>query len=144
MSAVAFCRSVSEFCERVAETGHALSMQAHAVGPLSGNLSRVRWVPALVEGQQRESERTRDVGFGEYMRSLRQRDYSLLLNDGGIVQISADFRAGIISAYRFVYLPCAINFEVSEIQMEAGIYPLEDFISDMNADELKDRLCIRS
>lgn len=146
MSAPAFLRSVSTFCELVTEQNFALSLQAHVIKPLPAGRSRVSWVMNThdEEGNLAGYRRTPDVDLTEYLRCLRFREYSLLMNDGGIIQITADFHNSEIVAHRFCYLPCPINFQIDELHIDDELYPLDDFINDLNADEIRNRLCIRS
>ena len=46
------------------------------------------------------------VSISEYINALKKEDYSLLLNDGGIVQVSFTFKEEEVIGYRFVYFPC--------------------------------------
>ena len=146
MSAPAFQRSVSSFCELIAQESFALSLQAHVITPLPAGRSRVSWVsPAYDEEAELGGgyRRTLDIELTEYLRCLRFREYSLLMNDGGIIQITADFEAGEIVSHRFCYMPCPISFQTDELHIDDEIYPLDDFINDLNADEMRSRLCIR-
>lgn len=142
MTAFALCQRVSELCEFLILKDVALNIQAHAVMPIADGVSRMTWVrPSNVADFKREA----DVQFSEYLAALRVGDFSILLSDGGIVQISIDLSAKEIVGHRLVYLPCPIQFDPSEIRLETGeIYPLADFIVDLNEDEFRDRLRVRA
>jgi hypothetical protein len=86
-----------------------------------------------------------DVQFSEYMGALRIGDFSILMGDGGVIQVSIDFSGGQIVGHRLVYLPCPIHIGADEIRLDTGeIYPLADFIDDLSEDEFRDRLRVRA
>ncbi|MCA1867620.1 DUF2290 domain-containing protein [Agrobacterium genomosp. 3] len=146
MSALDFCRSISTFCETLLEKGLAISLQSHVVQPLGNGINRVSWVSskeAYPDGSETRFSRTLDLEFGEYLRCLREGDYSLLLNDGGLLQVSLDFRSDTVIASRFCYIPCSIKFDLDELRMDEELYPIEDFILELPGEELLSRLCIR-
>ncbi|MDW9468670.1 DUF2290 domain-containing protein [Sinorhizobium meliloti] len=147
MSASDFCRSLSSFCETLIENDLALGLQSHVVRPVNGGVSRVSWLPSLslaAEGDEGGYLRTADLELAEYLRCLRSGDYSLLLNDGGLIQVSLDFRGDDVVASRFCYIPCVVKFDVNEIRIEDEVYPIEDFILEMAHEELISRLCLRT
>lgn len=119
-----------------------MNIQAHCVLPIDNGCNRVTWVrPPNVAAFNRET----DVKYSEYMGALRSGDFSILMHDGGIIQVSIDFNGGQIDGHRLVYLPCPLLVGLDEIRLETGeLYPLADFIDDLNEDEFRDRLRIRT
>lgn len=146
MSAADFCRMLSSFCETLIENELALGVQSHVVQTLGAGLSRVCWVSQSSAGCASDEDhyiRTLDLELSEYLRCLRTGDYSLLLNDGSLIQVSSDFRGSEVVASRFCYIPCLVKFDLSEIRIDDEIFPVEDFILELSATELLDRLCLR-
>lgn len=140
MSAPAFARLLDEFCIQCLNTGIALNISSHVTRPLGHNSHSVMWTPT----QERDFRRTNDLDLREYLDCIRCGDFSLLLIDGGLIQVSAKFRANEMFESRFYYIPCPVRFEKAELQVGDEIYPLEDFIEELPPDDLKDRLCIRA
>lgn len=142
MTAPALSQKLSEFCEFLVSKDLAINIQAHCVVPVGDGVSRMKWVrPPNVT----DFIRGADVQFSEYMAALRIGDFSILMGDGGIIQVSVDFSGGQIVGHRLVYLPCPIHVGVDEIRLDTGeIYPLADFIDDLSEDEFRDRLRVRA
>lgn len=140
MSAASFSRAVDQFCANCLSSGVALNVSHHIVKPIGNNRFTVKWSPT----SQRAYRRTPDLDLKEYLDCLRHQDFSILLMDGGIIQVSADFTADTITESRFYYIPCPIRFEKGELNIGDEIYPLEDFIEELSPDEIKERLCIRA
>lgn len=146
MSPRGFQKTISEFCEALLEENVALGAQAHVIQHLANGNIRVTWAPNLQVTTETGEEgflRTADLELSEYLRCLRAGDYSVLLNDGGMIQVSLDFRGDDVVASRFCYIPCAIKFTLDEISLDDEIYPLEDFILELSQSELISRLCLR-
>ncbi|MGI0527305.1 DUF2290 domain-containing protein [Rhizobium giardinii] len=145
MSAPDFCRTLSNFCETLIENNLALGVQSHVVRQIDGGRSRVCWISnSPLDDREEESYlRTPDLELAEYLRCLRWGDYSLLLNDGALIQISTDFEGGEVVASRFCYIPCVVKFDLNEIQIDQELYPIEDFIRELGSAELLQRLCLR-
>lgn len=140
MSALSFHRSLAEFCAYSLEKDLAINIGAHKIEGLSGGRQRVVWQPVT----ESEYDRDNDILLSEYLRCLRNGDYSILLCDGALIQISATFDADQIVDSRFYYIPCPIIFKIEDLFIDGDIYPLEDYIIEMSADELKQRICMRA
>lgn len=141
MSAQAFCRYISGFCETLVSQELALDMQAHRVFERSGRLNRVTWVASVM---REEHSRTDDLELSEYLRCIRCGDYSLMLNDGSLIQVLVDFCDSEVIANRFCFIPCPVAFTLDDLRLEGGeMYPVEDFIRDLSQEELLERMCIR-
>ena len=145
MSAREFQKNISNFCETLLEHNLALGAQSHVIRRLDDGIVRVTWVPNMPPINEEEDGylRAPDLELSEYLRCLRAGDYSVLLNDGGLIQVSLDFRGDGVIASRFCYIPCAIKFHLEEIRLDDEIYPLEDFILELPQNELIARLCLR-
>ena len=146
MSAREFQKNISIFCETLLEHNLALGSQSHLIRRLHDGVMRVTWapnMPPMTEDGEDGYLRTPDLELSEYLRCLRAGDYSVLLNDGALIQVSIDFRGDEVIASRFCYIPCAIRFNLDEIRLDDEIYPLEDFILELPQSELIARLCLR-
>lgn len=140
MSATSFARDLDEFCAECLSQGIALNISSHVTHPLGGNQFLVKWSPS----SKRDFRRQNDLDLKEYLDCLRCNDFSMLLYDGGIIQVSVKFDSNTIKESRFYYIPCPVKFEKSELEIDKEIYPLEDFIDELPLKELRDRLCIRA
>jgi len=124
----------------------ALNIQSHYVQEIGDMRKRVTW--ARVEGAG-DRERNDDVRFTDYMAALRNRDFSILMNDGGVIQLSLAYEGRTLVGHRHVYIPCPIHFENADLRIgDEEIFPLEDFLEDfiinIDADGLQNRLRVRS
>ncbi len=141
MTAPAICQRINEFCEFLSLSELALNIQSHVVKELEAGKRRVTWTS--VENTS-SRQRYDDVRFSEYLSALRERDFSVLMYDGSILQISLDYNGGNLVGHRHVFLPCPIHFQPSDLHGgDSGLIPLEDFIEDITADEFQDRLRVR-
>lgn len=140
MSAASFARDLDEFCAQCLQEGVALNISSHVARPMGKNRFSVKWVPSL----EREYRRVNDLDLREYLDCIRCNDFSVLLTDGGILQVSVKFQGDEITESRFYYIPCPVRFDRTELQIGGELYPLEDFIEELPTEELKERLCIRA
>lgn len=140
MSAVTFARLIDEFCVKCLETGIALNISSHVARPMGDKKFSVKWAPV----QPREYRRPLDLDLQEYLDCLRHGDFSLLLEDGGLLQVSATFHGNEVAESRYYYIPCPVRFDRTELEVGSEIYPLEDFIDELSPEDLKARLCIRA
>lgn len=147
MSAREFQKNIANFCETLLVKDLALAFQAHTIDRLADGVSRVTWASNLDRDKDKGREgyaRTLDLELAEYLRCLRVGDYSILLNDGSLIQAQIDFRGDVVVGSRLCYIPCLIKFDIEEIRLDTDIYPLEDFILELPQQELLSRLCIRA
>ncbi|WP_374015530.1 DUF2290 domain-containing protein [Phaeobacter sp. A36a-5a] len=140
MSATTFSRCLDDFCAHCLQEGIALNISSHVARPLGNNHFSVNWATSRV----RTYRRVNDLDLQEYLECLRCNDFSILLMDGGLIQVSAQFDGSEIIESCFYYIPCPVRFEKSELEVGEELYPLEDFIEELPSAELKARLCIRA
>lgn len=142
MTAPAVRQQLSEFCELLLEKDVALQIQPHKVESLSGQISRLSWVSNSSDHAVTRSE---DIHFEEYIAILRTGDFSILLRDGGLIQVSVNFKGKNIVRHRLVYIPCSVHFLPDELNdFDGGIIPLDDFLDNLDELELRERLRVRS
>jgi hypothetical protein len=141
MSAQAFLRETSEFFEALAEAGHLLTWNSHKLTKQSNTVSRVTFAS---ESPDRSPVCGAEASFSDYLRNLRHRQFSAVLNDGSLIQLSCTFDRSDIIAHRFGYLPCPISFDLAELNNDCDEFTeLEDFLLLLSDEELTDRLKIR-
>ena len=142
MSAPAICRRINEFCEFLITNELALNVGSHFVRPLEAGRKRITWTKSAVAYAR---ERNDDVRLSEYLAALRNRDFSILMYDGAILQVSLDYASRRLVGHRYVFLPCPIFFQSGDLHHgDLGPVPLEDYLSDIAVDELQDRIRIRA
>jgi hypothetical protein len=66
-----------------------------------------------------------DFGFGsiaEYAKYLREGHYTSLLRDGGLLQISFDFKDDVLAGYRFCFYPCPLVLPPNEDSVDWDVF----------------------
>lgn len=108
-----------------------------------GRIKRVWW-RGSEDAYNFEGRGGSKVGIREYLNALKSRDYSFLLNDGGIVQMQLDYKGHSVQKYRYAYLPCPISLADSE---DSDLYadgengtPLKGDIDIMNESDFRGSL----
>jgi hypothetical protein len=79
---------------------------------------------------------------GDYLRILENQDYSYLMSDGGIVQISYTFDRLQISSHRLAFYPCP--FDITPHDLSAFDGGLLDLIQNVFMNDLEAGLLLRS
>ena len=95
------CDSINEFFKCLYENNLILNYRPHNFSHSDGI---IEFSTRDVKGDNRQHNKYTYIS--EYIGALRDGDYSLLLNDGGIIQISFKCDETEIKKYRFAYLPC--------------------------------------
>ena len=91
-----------------------------------------------------ERERSDDTRYSEYIKMLKNRDYSILIADGGVIQISLDYAGRQLNGYRYAYVPCPIYFSDADFSLVGDeTLPFLEFIEDLDHQDLISRLRIR-
>lgn len=82
---------------------------------------------------------------GDYISIIEKRDYSYLMNDGGVIQIAFVYDGDRISRHRLLYYPCPFLIDPHGMEgSDGGSLPLIDFITDTFMDDLEDNMLLRS
>ena len=76
----------------------------------------------------------------EYLYFLSNRQYSVVLNDGAIIQISYRLKRNKVVWHRLSYHPCPFHFDPDDLADQT----LADFIANLDHQSLKDRLRTKS
>lgn len=141
MSAITLHREVSEFVELLAERDHLLSPNSHKIVELAQNRRLVTWNSVKSEWSPAHHS---ESGLPEYFDILRGREFSALLLDGSIIQISYLYDGPNILRHRATYLPCPLHFDPDELRTADGDFlPLEDFLVILDEDDLRSRVRTR-
>lgn len=100
------CKYINLLGESLLDECIVLNFRYHITKDEKGGTS------VLSRGADERGERNRDgyVYVSEYIKTLEKSDYSFLLNDGGIIQISFHFDTKGIREYRYVYFPCPVRY----------------------------------
>ena len=77
----------------------------------------------------------------EYSYHAENRNYSILLFDQSIVQISYGIRKGDVVFHRLYFCPCPIQYTEDELQHYGSI---SEMIRNLDADDLRERLRLES
>ncbi|WP_441261237.1 DUF2290 domain-containing protein [Bradyrhizobium sp. 521_C7_N1_3] len=78
----------------------------------------------------------------DYLALLERKEYSFLMRDGAIVQVSYTFEGGAIDRHRLLYLPCPFSVDVSLLdQLEVS---LSDLIREVYMSDLERSIALRS
>ncbi|WP_395623308.1 DUF2290 domain-containing protein [Sphingomonas daechungensis] len=110
---------LSRFCLAALENGSAIAAKTHVVTYLGGQTALVSWQcdePPDLSNLSIEDVRT-------YLFCLEHSHYSLVTQDGSIVQMTFKIHRGDIIGHRLCYLPCPVSFDPLEL--------LEDNLQDV-------------
>ena len=100
----------------------------------------ISWVRALGRSSYNRDD---DIGYSTYYSMLQNRDYSTLLKDGGIIQVSLDYSGSDLVGHRYAYLPCPIYFDEADLGLVDEEIPFMELIDELRNKELVSRFRIR-
>jgi len=115
------------------ESGFALAANSSVITRLGGNEELVTWT-GLANSVLAPDQTPR---VAEYRFFLATKQYTCVLTDGSLLQLSYRFRRGQIVWHRLSYHPCPILFGPAEIQPQDDLIELVDLFLE---DELKSEL----
>lgn len=137
MSAVNFHRELSEFVELLSANDLLLAPNSHKIVNLANGLRLVTWNSVQSEWSPAQYGET---SLSEYLEIIRGREFSALLLDGAILQVSYLFRGAHVRRHRATYIPCPIHFDADELRTPDGDFlPVEDFLDILGETELRTR-----
>lgn len=105
-------QTISGLLEQMLNGGVALEVNALAITP-----TRVSWqsahsiVPFLASRHH--------ATVGQYVTWLNGRHFSVVMNDGGLLQITYDVAGGVVSGHRLAYVPCP--FLIDQTLLDEGL-----------------------
>ena len=116
MNAYSCCNAVNKLFDSLGGT-LALAAAHHCVGEPNNGIRTLTWVGGHgAAGHRRGSVTTVD----DYLEAMQSLSYSLVMIDGGLVQISMDFKGSDVVGYRFVFLPCPVRLNRSYVSAVIG------------------------
>ena len=116
MNALSCCKNINKLF-RSLNGNLALATARHCVGEPKSGIRTLTWVGGHgAKGRRRSSVTTLD----DYLEAMHGLSYSLVMIDGGLVQISMDFDESDLVGYRFVFLPCPVRMKKSYLSAVIG------------------------
>jgi hypothetical protein len=76
----------------------------------------------------------------QYCDHVRERNYSVMLRDGGLLQLSYSFQRQALVKHRLCFFPCPIAFDDHDLAEWGG--PIE-LLELLDEDALRERVCLR-
>jgi hypothetical protein len=137
MSVHHLSRSITTFFTKLLEDGHALTANVHRVVPMGNHENLIAW-STLASTAWRPMKSAQGT-YEEYAFILRSQQFSAVLNDGGILQVSFLYRREKIAGHRLCYYPCPILFRREELE---GLQ-IEDFLEMLGANDVLARVRTR-
>lgn len=142
MNVEALCRRITDFGLMLLDAEDAefaLDVNSHVVKRLPEKKKELLWA------RKKGSPLMAGNRISDYLSIVKTRDYSYLMNDGGVIQIAFVFDAGRIARHRLVHHPCPFPVDPREIARSGeGPVPLADFIIETFMDDPGEHLLQRS
>lgn len=125
MSVGALSRRITELGFKLLEGEFALDARQHVVKDLPGKRKALNWARGdtglLISNSPPKAE--------DYRALLERNEYSYLMSDGGIIQISYMFAGDDIEGHRLNFHPCPYVFDLREFaSYDAGLLEYMDFV----------------
>lgn len=138
MSIEALCRRVTGFGFELLANDFALDARQHKVDRLSASQKALMWVRnplnSLMSGNP--------ARLVDYLTILENQEYSYLMRDGGVFQISYVFNGAEIERHRLCFHPCPFAITSRDIRnFEGGLLEL---IQHSFMDRLEDNVLMRT
>lgn len=136
MSIGGLCKRVSSFGFTLLEQGYAVDAQPHAVSPVKGSIKALSWVrdksaalilPALPR-------------VDDYLRLIREREYSFLMRDGAAIQILYQYDRSNLVRHRLQYWPCPFD---AEDMLEEFAEPIIDMLEILFLENVRSETVLR-
>ena len=141
MNVKQLCAHITNFGFDLVGAELALDVKYHIAKEMAGNRTSLIWVsdqdaPLLIGNPS-----TLDC----YRSLIEAKDYSYLMNDGGVIQIALTYDGRRIEAHRFLYHPCPFPVTKAAVdEFGKSGSGLLDFIDGNFMDNVKDNLLLRS
>jgi len=119
--------------------GSALAAKVHNVIPLGSQNALVSWqsdAPPDLSNTSIEDIRS-------YMFFLQNEHYSIVCNDGSIIQMSFKVKRGDIVHHRLCFLPCPVAFDQAELLQDSLYDVVERNLGRVDYDLIRYRGAIR-
>jgi len=141
MNVEALCKRITDFGFMLLGAEFALDVKPHVIKGLPAKKKALQWArredsPLMAGNPSRISD---------YLSIVETRDYSYLMNDGGVIQIAFVFDDGRIARHRLVHHPCPFPVDPRETVRSGEVpVPLADFIIETFMDDPGEHLLQRS
>ncbi len=110
MSTVALCKRINNFGYFLLSEGYALDFNYHTVEQAAAGIEKLSWSKPTA-GFIGMPACTKD-----YLDLLSTKSFSLIMHDGGLIQLLYTFQAGTIKKHRLLYYPCPIVLEADALE----------------------------
>jgi hypothetical protein len=130
---------LNRFVEAALANSLALDINTHVTTALAGRKKRVTW-----QAQQPMNYLAYDLAtLDQYLYFLRDRHFSLVTNDGSILQLSFEIDRGELVAHRLNYVPCPVDFDPALLGLDSLDNVVESLFTTQPRLEVRLRAAIR-
>ncbi|WP_296595427.1 DUF2290 domain-containing protein [Phenylobacterium sp.] len=139
MSVAALARRITQFGFDLLGSEFALDARAHVAESLSSTRSALMWVRDHPDASLIIDDPARIL---DYLALLERKEYSFLMHDGAIVQVSYTFEGTDIDRHRLLYYPCPFSIDATLLdELEVS---LSDLIREIYMEDLERSVALRS
>jgi hypothetical protein len=139
MSVPALARRITEFGFDLLSSEFALDARQHVTASLSTTHSSLMWQRDDPNGSLIIDDPARIM---DYLALIERKEYSYLMDDGAIVQVSYIFERETINRHRLLYYPCPFSIDLSLLEeFGAG---LSDLIREVYMQDLERNVALKS
>ena len=139
MSLAGLCRRVNEFGFNLLEKEFAFDARVHVVRQLTRTRSSLSWARDDRDGPLIIGDPARIV---DYMSLLEKNEYSILMHDAAIVQLSYNFERDSIVWRRLVYYPRPLSVDTT--LMKRFDASLSDVIKEFYLDDAENSVVLKT
>lgn len=139
MSVPSLARRITQFGYQLLGNDFALDARTHVHQKLSHTRSSLMWTRSDPNASLIIDDPARIL---DYMALLDRKEYSYLMNDGAILQISYTYDGDCIDRHRLLYYPCP--FSIDQTYLEGSDIPLSDLIRDVYLGDLEKSIALKS
>jgi hypothetical protein len=138
MSLASLVRRITEFGYLLIERGFALDARAHRLLTLSKDEAAIIWSKSGGQGMMISNP----ARLKDYIDLIDTKNYSYLMMDGAIIQMSFLFTKEKIAGHRLLYYPCPFELD-NELINETGS-SIVDFIKEVCLPSIEKDIILKS
>jgi len=132
-------QQLTQLSTALLEGGHAMDAQTHkAVPDGAARTTLVTWSTPLPNDAAFPHDQF--ATMEEYLFFLDHRQFSLVLNDGALLQASYRLKGHEVVWHRLAFIPCPVIFSLEEME---GVV-LSDFIAALSPADILQRISLQS
>ena len=136
MTIEGLCKRVSSFGFALLEHGYGLDAQTHSVSTIKGGIKALSWA-----GNDTSALMIPELPrVDDYLKLVRDRDYSFLMSDGAAIQILYQYNGSVLSKHRLLYWPCP--FDAEELLKETD-EPIVDALESVFMNDVRSETVLR-